>query len=69
MDTKKWPDLETFTLDDTEYKLASVSEKAQDLAKQAAITSDFIRKLETRLAIAKTAQARYLSHLKVEIEK
>ncbi|GGY55415.1 hypothetical protein GCM10011297_30210 [Bacterioplanes sanyensis] len=69
MDQKTGADIETFTLDGKQYSLDSVSTEAQNLAKQAALTSDFIAKLESRLAMAKTAQSRYLSSLKVEIKK
>ncbi|GAA3588998.1 MULTISPECIES: hypothetical protein [Marinobacter] len=60
--------MEKFTLDGKTYSLSDLPEEAQRLARQAAMTSELIQKLEARTAIAKTAQARYLDSLKATIE-
>ncbi|MBU2875746.1 hypothetical protein [Marinobacter salexigens] len=61
--------MEKFTLDNKSYNLDELPEEARKLANQAALTSEFIEKLEARIAIARTAQARYVEHLKASIGK
>lgn len=61
--------METFTLDGKRYNVDELPEEAQRLARQAALTSELIEKLEARAAIARTAQARYIDYLKASIGK
>lgn len=59
--------METFTLDGKRYNIDELPEDAQRLARQAALTTELIEKLEARAAIARTAQARYVDHLKASL--
>lgn len=61
--------METFTLDNKRYNLDDLPEEARKLARQAAMTNELIEKLEARTAIARTAQARYVGHLKASISE
>jgi len=61
--------MENFTLDNKRYNLDELPEEARKLARQVALTVELIEKLEARTAIARTAQARYVDHLKASIDK
>jgi len=56
--------MDSITVDGKTYKLENLSTEGRQLAQQASATSGHIKKLEARLAIARTAQSSYLDRLK-----
>lgn len=68
MENKQDNDLQSITLDGTKYSFDTLSDEAQRLARQATMTADYISQLETKAAIARTAQSRYIDSLKTVIQ-
>jgi uncharacterized protein YdbL (DUF1318 family) len=56
--------MNSITVDGKTYELKDLPTEGKQLARQASATNDHIRKLEARLAIARTAQSSYVDRLK-----
>ncbi|MBU2954470.1 DUF6447 family protein [Marinobacter sp. F3R08] len=56
--------MESITVDGKTYKLKDLSTEGRLLARQASATNDHIKRLEARLAVARTAQSSYVDRLK-----
>lgn len=56
--------MDSITVDGKTYNLKDLPTEGRQLARQASATNDHIKKLEARLAIARTAQSSYVDRLK-----
>lgn len=56
--------MESITVEGKTYRLDDLSTEGKQLALQASATNEHIKKLEAKLAIARTAQSSYVNRLK-----
>ncbi len=60
--------MKTVTLDGKTYELDKINPQARELARQAGVAANLVRKLEARLAIARTAQGQYAEDLRQSLK-
>jgi uncharacterized protein YdbL (DUF1318 family) len=60
--------MKSITLDGKTYELDKINPQGQEIARQAGVASDLVRKLEARLAIARTAQGQYAENLRQNLK-